>query len=181
MKLDLEPAIKRLDLLAPPVSHTIQNWTGSTSVSDIWVAEIDPKYMDGVDLCKHYGIDQENGANCVIIEAVRGTEKTLAACLIPVNCTKADFNSIVRKHLNARRVSLASLDDVLKITKMEYGSITVVGLPESWPILIDPSVASLNRVIIGAGLQKSKLSLPGKALLELPNAYILEGLCKSFS
>lgn len=53
MKLHFEPAIKRLDLLAPPVSHAIQNWTGSTSIGDILVAEIDPKYMSGVALCEH--------------------------------------------------------------------------------------------------------------------------------
>jgi len=61
---------------------------------------------------------------------------------------------------------------------MEYRSITVVGLPESWPILIDPRIVLLERVFVGSGLQKSKLSLLRKMLLELPNAYVLEELCK---
>jgi len=178
MKLNFEPIINRFDLVAPPVKKIAKNWQGNTPVEDIWVTEIDPKYMGGVELCEYYGVSQDEGANCVVVEAVRGENKTLAACLIPVNCKRADFNGVVRKHLNARRVSLVSLDEVLKQTNMEYGSITVFGLPESWPILIDPSISSLERVIIGAGLQKSKLSLPGKALLELPNAHVLEGLCK---
>ncbi len=178
MKLNFEPIINRFDLVAPSVKQTIKNWKGNTLVEDIWVAEIDRKYMSGVELCKYYGISQSEGANCIVIEAIRGKNKTLAACLIPVNCKRVDFNRTVRKHLNARRVSLAPLDEVTEETNMEYGSITVFGLPKSWPILIDPSVTLLERVIIGTGLQKSKLSLPGKTLLELPNTYILEGLCK---
>ena len=179
MKLNFEPITNRLDLVAPPVKKIAENWQGNTPVEDIWVAEIDPKYMGGIELCEYYGVPQNEGANCVIIEAARGENKILAACLIPVDCKRADFNGTVRKHLNARRVSLAPLNEVLKETNMEYGSITVFGLPESWPILIDPSVVSRERVIIGAGLQKSKLSLPGKTLLELPNAQILKGLCKA--
>ncbi len=178
MKLNFESILKRLDLISPSVKKMAENWQGNTPIEDIWVTEIDPKYMGGLELCKNYGIPQSEGANCVIIEAVRGENKTLAACLIPVNCKRADLNGVVRKHLSARRVSLATLDDVLKQTNMEYGSITPFGLPEHWPILIDPRVASLKRVIIGTGLQKSKLSLPGEVLLELPNAQVLEGLCK---
>lgn len=177
MKLTFEPALHRTDLLAEPVKHAIKHWQGPTSVDHILVSEIDPQYMGGKDLCNHYGISQTDGANCVIIEATRGSAKTLAACLIPVNCARADFNGAVRKYLNARRVSLAPLDMVLERTKMEYGSIAVVGLPDSWPVLIDPSIISKERVIIGAGLQKSKLSLPGNALLELPGAVIVEGVC----
>lgn len=178
MKLTFESIINRFDLVAPPVKKIAENWQGNTPVEDIWVTEIDPKYMGGIELCEHYGISQNEGANCVVVEAIRGENKTLVACLIPVNCKHADFNGVVRKHLNARRVSLAPLNEVIKKTNMEYGSITAFGLPESWPILIDSSVASLERVIIGAGLQKSKLSLPVKALLELPNVHVLEGLCK---
>lgn len=82
--------------------------------------------MGGIDLCQYYEVPEDKGANCVIVEGIRGDNKTMAACLVPVNCKKADFNRVVRKQLNARRVSLAPLDYVLKETNMEYGSITVV-------------------------------------------------------
>ncbi len=178
MKLNFQPASQNLKLLAEPVKNLVQNWHGDTPVEEIMVAEIDPKFMGANELCQEYDIAPEIGANCVIIEAVRGEERTLAACLISVTCKRADFNGVVRKHLNARRISMAPLDEVLNETKMEYGSITPFGLPEGWPILIDPYIISQDRIIIGSGLQKSKLSLPGKTLLELPNAMLLEGLCK---
>lgn len=61
---------------------------------------------------------------------------------------------------------------------MEYGAITPIGLPASWPILINKAVADSEQVIIGSGLRKSKLAISGKTLASLPNTQILEGLGK---
>lgn len=178
--LSFQPAIQYPHLLAIPVQHAVQSWIGTYSANDILVSEIDPKYMGGNELCHYYGLSPENGANCVIVEAVRGNKKEFAACLIPVCCQRADLNGVVRKYLSARRISLAPLQDVLRETQMEYGSITVVGLPKHWSILIDPQIINSEKIVMGSGLQKSKLLLPGKALLDLPNTHILEGICKEF-
>jgi prolyl-tRNA editing enzyme YbaK/EbsC (Cys-tRNA(Pro) deacylase) len=83
---------------------------------------------------------------------------------------------LFKKQLDARVVSLAPLDYVLKQTQMEYGSITVIGLPSDWPIFVDSKLVKLTRVVIGGGLVKSKLSLSGKALSEVPNVIVIEGL-----
>jgi len=42
--------------------------------------------------------------------------------------------------------------------------------------VILPISIIIGCVIIGGGLTKSKLSLPGKALAEIPNTIIIEGL-----
>lgn len=177
MELNFKPALTEPSLIAIPVKECLETWGGTIPVEEILVAEIDPQFMGGTDLFEHYKIPQAVGANCVIIEIIKGSSRSLGACLIPTNCTRTDFNGVVRKYFNARRISLAPLAEVLKETRMEYGSITVVGLPKSWPILIDPSIVAEENVIIGSGLQKSKLSVPGKALLELPGASVLEGIC----
>ena len=64
-------------------------------------------------------------------------------------------------------------------TGMEYGAITPIGLPAEWSILIDKAVADSPRVIIGSGIRKSKLAVPGSVLASLPNAQVLEGLGRS--
>ena len=61
---------------------------------------------------------------------------------------------------------------------MEYGGITPSGLPEDWPLLIHAAVAASARVVVGSGLRRSKLTLPGKALAELPGARVLDGLAR---
>jgi len=59
---------------------------------------------------------------------------------------------------------------------MEYGGITPIGLPAGWPILVDAAVAAAPYVIIGSGIRGSKIALPGKALVDLPGAQVIEGL-----
>ena len=88
------------------------------------------------------------------------------------------MSSTVRKHTNSRMVSVAPLDYVLEETKMEYGSINPIGLPEEWKIFVDPKVFENDKIICGSGLQKSKLLLPSKFLLKLKNVEILENLAK---
>jgi prolyl-tRNA editing enzyme YbaK/EbsC (Cys-tRNA(Pro) deacylase) len=90
--------------------------------------------------------------------------------------TRADVNGLVRRHLDARKASFASTDLAVAETGMEYGGITPVGLPAGWPVLIDAVVARSPRVVVGSGVRRSKLWLPGAALAELPNAEVLDGL-----
>ena len=91
---------------------------------------------------------------------------------------KYNMSSTVRKYTNSRMVSVAPLDYVLEETKMEYGSINPIGLPEEWKLFIDPKVLEVETIICGSGLQNSKLCLPSKFLLKLNNAEILENLAK---
>jgi prolyl-tRNA editing enzyme YbaK/EbsC (Cys-tRNA(Pro) deacylase) len=59
---------------------------------------------------------------------------------------------------------------------MEYGGITPLGLPAGWPVLLDPAVAAADQVVVGSGLRRSKLVLPGEVLAALPGAEIVDGL-----
>jgi prolyl-tRNA editing enzyme YbaK/EbsC (Cys-tRNA(Pro) deacylase) len=113
--------------------------------------------------------------NCVVIVAKRGTDVTYAACMVTAT-TRANVNGLVRQHLGARKASFGPVDVVTSMTGMEYGGITPVGLPESWPVLVDDQVAKLPSVIIGAGIRGAKLRLPGSLLAELPGAEVLPGL-----
>ena len=109
------------------------------------------------------------------VAARRGGETRLAAC-VALATTRTDVNGLVRRHLEARRASFAPLDAAVAATGMEYGGITPVGLPEDWPLLVDAAVAASARVVVGSGLRRSKLTLPGKALTDLPGGTVLDGL-----
>jgi prolyl-tRNA editing enzyme YbaK/EbsC (Cys-tRNA(Pro) deacylase) len=90
--------------------------------------------------------------------------------------TKADVNSTARKRLGARKASFAPMDDAVSLTGMEYGGITPVGLPGDWPILVDAAVAAAPVAVVGSGVRRSKLWLPGRVLAELAGAEVVEGL-----
>ncbi len=141
------------------------------------VAEIDPKYMGGKELSDYYGVKQEDGANCIIVEAKKGDSSEFVAIVVPVGY-RADLNSIVRKHLEVRKVFFAPLDKVLELTRMEYGSITPFGLPKDWKILVDKKLTDKDKVIVGGGKQISKILLPVSTLINLPNVEVIENLSK---
>ncbi|WP_329521356.1 YbaK/EbsC family protein [Spirillospora sp. NBC_01491] len=161
--LEWEPAEDRAELLAPAVASALG------SVSGARVAEIDPELADTAEFCARYAVPLEISANCVIVAAKRGGEVFYAACMI-LATGRADVNGAVRRRLGARKASFAPMADAPALTGMEYGGITPVGLPEGWPILVDEAVAETDQVVIGSGLRRSKLLLPGKALAGLPGA-----------
>jgi prolyl-tRNA editing enzyme YbaK/EbsC (Cys-tRNA(Pro) deacylase) len=175
VRLHPVPALDRPDLLAPPVTAVLTDWDGPVPVSSIRVAEIDPELADTAAFCERYGVPPEASANCVIVAARRGGETRLAACLV-LATTRADVNGLVRRQLGARKASFAPMDVAVAETGMEYGGITPLGLPPSWPVLVDAAVAASDEVVVGSGVRRSKLWLPGAALAALPPATVLEGL-----
>jgi prolyl-tRNA editing enzyme YbaK/EbsC (Cys-tRNA(Pro) deacylase) len=88
------------------------------------------------------------------------------------------MNAKVRNPLDAKKVSFAPLDLVRELSGQEYGSITPVGLPQDWLVLVDASVMEQDRVVIGGGLAHSKLQIPTALFKEMANAVIVEGLAK---
>ena len=78
--------------------------------------------------------------------------------------------------LDVRKASFAPVDVAVAETGMEYGGITPVGLPADWPVYVDAAVAAADRVVIGSGVRRSKLTVPGALLTRLPGAAVIEGL-----
>jgi prolyl-tRNA editing enzyme YbaK/EbsC (Cys-tRNA(Pro) deacylase) len=70
------------------------------------------------------------------------------------------------------------MSDAVSLTGMDYGGITPPGLPAQWPVLVDAAVVAAGDVVVGSGLRRSKLVLPGSALAELPSAEVLDGLAR---
>ncbi|HUS26311.1 MAG TPA: YbaK/EbsC family protein [Nevskiaceae bacterium] len=173
--LDALPLLEHLDLVAAPTAAAISNWPGIAATDAFGVAAIDPDLADTAAFCEHYGVGLDVSANCVILECKREGKRWLAACVI-LATTRADVNGLARRKLGASKISFAPMDKAVEQTGMEYGGITPIGLPADWPILIDSAVIAHPRIIIGSGLRRSKLIVPGKALAELPSALILENL-----
>ena len=169
--LDFTPALDSPDLLAVPTAAALRSTAGAAS-DDPLVAAIDPTLADTAAFCAHYEIAMGDGANCVIVQARRGERTWYAACLVR-GADRLDVNGAVRRHLGARKLSFAPMDDAVALSGMEYGGITPIGLPEDWPILVDESVAAHERLIIGSGIRASKLLVTGALLAALPNAETL--------
>jgi prolyl-tRNA editing enzyme YbaK/EbsC (Cys-tRNA(Pro) deacylase) len=172
--LTLEPALDRADLLAEPVTAAIREWKGDGGFQ---VAEIDPELADTAAFCERYAVPLEVSANCVIVAGKRGGETRLAACVV-LATTRADVNGVVRRHLDARKASFAPQDQAVAETGMEYGGITPFGLPAAWPVLVDKAVTEQAYVVVGSGVRRSKLVVPGAALAGIGTAEVLADLAR---
>ena len=175
--LEVVPARDRPDLLAPAVAGALATLAGTLAGDATGVAEIDPALADTAAFCERYGVDPAESANCVVISGRRGGETRFAACVV-LATTRADVNGVARRELDVRKASFAPMDVAVAETGMEYGGITPVGLPAAWPILVDARVAAAAAVVIGSGLRRSKLVLPGAAVAHLPGALVIPSLAR---
>ena len=171
-QLETTPALDRPDLLADPVAKALTELDLADSVG---VAEIDPDLADTAAFCERYGVALGESANCVVVTGRRDGEPRYAACVV-LATTRADVNGLVRRQLDVRKASFAPMDDAVAQTGMEYGGITPIGLPADWPVFVDAAVAAAPQVVVGSGVRRSKLMLPGAALASLPGALVLDGL-----
>lgn len=152
---------------------TVNSYLQEHGYDGVWVSEIDPSVADTAAFCEQYEISLDVSANCVIVEAKRGDKTWHAACVV-LATSKADVNGIIRKTLDARKVSFAPMDTATSLTHMEYGGITPIGLPSDWPILIDSQVMQHEKVIVGSGIRGSKILIEPGRLQSLPNVRVLD-------
>lgn len=169
--LDFKPIKDHPEL----VSESVYRVAGNSS--DVLVGQIDPQYMNGTALSNHYDVKLEDGANCIVVRGKRGEMRMTAAVLVPVGY-RADLNGLVCEKLDAKKISMAPLEEVIAESGMEYGSITPIGLPELWKILIDSRLMEKENIIVGGGKQISKLRVSTVFLKQLPNVEVVENLAK---
>ena len=170
--LESLPALSHPELLAPPVHEALRDWPGA---SEIAVVEIDPAYADTAAMSEKYDVPMADGANCVVVMGKREGAERVAACLVRAD-TRADVNNLVKRTLDVRKASFLSMDRAVEESGMEYGGITPVGLPEGWRVLVDEACLDIPVAVIGSGVRRSKLLVPGPLLGELPGAEVLADL-----
>jgi prolyl-tRNA editing enzyme YbaK/EbsC (Cys-tRNA(Pro) deacylase) len=166
------PALDVPDLLAAPVAELLRSWPYADRVA---VAEIDPTLADTAALVEAHDVPADASANCVVVGGRREGVERIAACVV-LATTRADVNGAVRRLLDVRKASFLPTDRAVELTDMEYGGITPVGLPAAWRILVDARVRAVPLAVIGSGVRRSKLLLPGALLAELPGAEVVGGL-----
>ena len=174
--LAVTPAIAHVDLLAPATAAALAEWSERDSVG---VAPIDADLADTAAFCEAYAVPLDASANCVVLAGKREGEVRMAACVV-LATTRADVNGVARRWLDDRKISFAPMDDAVAFTGMEYGGITPIGLPAGWPILVDSRVVEQPAIVIGSGVRRSKIVLPGASLGQYPGVHVIEGLANPF-
>ena len=175
--LDAVTALDRTDLLAPTVAALLAADDGdfrplrsaSPRSTRSWLTR--PSSASAT--ASRSRISQLRGGQPAAATARPG----IAACVM-LATTRADVNGMVRRQLDVRKASFAAIEVAVAETGMEYGGITPMGVPAQWPVFVDAAVAAGPQVMVGSGVRRSKLIVPGEVLGRLPGAVVLDGLAR---
>jgi prolyl-tRNA editing enzyme YbaK/EbsC (Cys-tRNA(Pro) deacylase) len=170
--LSSEAASRRPDLLAEPTRLALAH---AGLLEQVGVVEIDPALSDTATTQHEFALQLEMLANCVVVGGKREGNERLAACVVLAD-SRADVNGVVKRFLDVRKASFLAMERAVGLTGMEYGGITPIGLPPEWPVLIDRRVTETELVVIGSGVRRSKILLPGHLLAQLPRCQVIDGL-----
>jgi len=176
--LSWAPALEHPELLAEPVHAALTAWAQADPriKGVVAVTEIDPDHAETATLNELHHLPPEASANCVLVAGRRGEDERVAACVVPAS-TFADVNKRVRKLLDVRKASFLPMDRAVADSGMEYGGITPVGLPAGYRVLVDSRFAEEGTMaLMGSGVRRSKLLMPGPLLCAMPGVEVVEDL-----
>jgi prolyl-tRNA editing enzyme YbaK/EbsC (Cys-tRNA(Pro) deacylase) len=139
----------------------------------------DPALADTAAFCAAYEFDLADSANTILV-AGKSTPPAYAACVV-LATHRLDVNRSVRNRLGTRKASFASPDETRALTGHEIGGVTVFGLPEGLPILVDAAVMGRERIVLGGGSRSWKVLAPPSILLTLPGVEVVDGLANPAS
>jgi prolyl-tRNA editing enzyme YbaK/EbsC (Cys-tRNA(Pro) deacylase) len=134
----------------------------------------DPALADTAAFCAAYGFALEDSANTIVVVG-KSDPPVYAACVV-LATHRLDVNHAVRDRLGTRKASFASPDETRALTGHEIGGVTVFGLPDGLPLLVDAAVMDRERIVLGGGSRSWKVIAPSAILLGLPNVEVVEGL-----
>jgi prolyl-tRNA editing enzyme YbaK/EbsC (Cys-tRNA(Pro) deacylase) len=156
-----------MSVLHPRVSHAL--------ASAGMVFEALPcraEWADTAEFCAHYGIAADEACNTILV-VVKKAPQEHVACLVRSD-TRLDVNHAVAAAVGFKRLSFAGTDEAAQLSGMEIGGVTLIGLPDEIPILIDKHVLEKASVIVGGGNRTSKVRLDPRELMKLPNTRVAE-------
>jgi prolyl-tRNA editing enzyme YbaK/EbsC (Cys-tRNA(Pro) deacylase) len=134
----------------------------------------DPALADTAAFCEAYGFSPADSANTILVVGKRETPRYAACVVLAAN--RLDVNRAVRDRLGTRKASFAPAEATRELTGMEIGGVTVFGLPEDLPVLVDGRVMARERIILGGGTRSWKVIAGPSILTALPNVTVVDGL-----
>ena len=138
------------------------------------VVACDPALADTAAFCEHYGYALDDSANTIVVASKR-EPKRYVACVV-LATTRLDVNGMVKRRLDAGKVSFASAEETAELTGMAIGGVTALALPADLPLWVDAAVMERPRIILGGGSRAMKIHVSPEVFSKLPSVEVVEGL-----
>ena len=129
------------------------------------------EWADTAEFCAHYGVAVSDACNTIVV-AMKTTPKQYVACLVRAD-TKIDVNHRLADAVAFKRMSFASTEEAAQLSGQAIGGVTLAGLPDDIPVLIDSMVMDRASIIVGGGNRTSKIRVDPHELEKLPNVRVV--------
>ena len=136
--------------------------------------DCDPNMADTQIFCKEYNIKLEDSVNAIIVKTKTGKLKYVTCALLAIN--RLNINNVIRKKLDARKVSFANTEETIKLTNMEIGGVTPLTLPSNLRLWIDSKIMKRDSIVLGGGNRSSKIKISPKIFNFTNNTEIVDNL-----
>lgn len=164
-----------MDLRSDPTEQRVIDAVSATG-SSFSIIDCDPERADTAAFCEAYGFSLADSANTILV-ATKEAEPRVVACVV-LATHRLDVNGIVRRRLEARKVSFAPADMTSELTGMVMGGVTPFGLPDSIPVWVDEVVLGRDRVVVGGGSRSMKVTCGPEVLTKLSQCEVVSGLAR---
>lgn len=114
------------------------------------------------EILEEHGYPQGSVVRSILFRSDSGQFVLLAIA----GTQKADW-AVLRKHLNERRLTMAEPQEVTDSTGYVIGAVPPIALPETVRVLVDNSVKSFDKLIIGSGVLGYAFGLSGADFLKV--------------
>ena len=112
------------------------------------------------------GTPLERGAKAIVLRS----EGKFLMCVLPGN-KKINFRK-VKEIIGSRKLSLATSEEIKKVTSCEIGGVPPFGNLFNIPVYIDKSLLKNEIIDFNAGLQTVSIEMKSEDLLRLTNAEV---------
>lgn len=124
------------------------------------------------DAAKVRGNSLSQAAKAIILKVkIKGEYEFIQAVL--QGDKKIDLKTL-RKHLKVRSISLATADEVLKITSCTIGSVPPFGHLFGLDVYVDKSLFDEEYIFFSAGTHNDSIKMRSKEYLNVANPILLE-------
>lgn len=152
--------------LDSPVTRLLNQQNIAYTVIEIPLSEDKKPIRSLEELLTTQGLDPQSVVRSVVFKG-----ENSGFCLLAVaGAGRADW-ALLRAHLNERKCRMAEYDEVPEATGYVVGAVPPIALPAGLRVLVDQSVLTYDRVVIGSGVLGYALALKGSDLQALLTAH----------
>lgn len=154
------------EMITSPVTELLNKQDYAFQVIEIPLSEDKKPIRSLEELLTAQGLDPQSVVRSVVFKG----EHTGFSLLAVAGAGRADW-ALLRAHLSERKCRMAEYDEVPEATGYVVGAVPPIALPAGLRVLVDQSVLSYDRVVIGSGVLGYALALSGSDLQALLSAY----------